>query len=239
MRCVYMRSIRELVRHALHRIGIKPSLSYVKGDRESNFRAIYEQGIWKRGDRNVPASGQGSTLDATAVLRAILPKILQEYRINSFLDVGCGDFHWMQSVDMRCIYIGLDIVPEVIERNQRKYSNADRSFVHWDMAVSTPNVSAELVLIREVLFHLSLKDGLSVIRNSIDTGCRYIMITNDTSTRFNSDIDSGDFRPLNLNIPPFNFPEPAFVIEDDGVYPGRQIGMWPTEIINVLPWFDK
>ena len=45
-------------------------------------------------------------------------------------------------------------------------------------------------------------------------------------TLFNSDIQSGDFRLLNLERAPFRLPPPQRLISDDLVVAGRRLGVW-------------
>ena len=43
-------------------------------------------------------------------------------KITSVLDIPCGDFNWMQKVDLSNIeYIGADIVEELIKKNIEIY----------------------------------------------------------------------------------------------------------------------
>ena len=52
------------------------------------FRRIHETNLW---GAPVSASGLGSEIDATAVLRAELPQLFERLAITSLLDEPCGD----------------------------------------------------------------------------------------------------------------------------------------------------
>ena len=71
---------------------------------KERFERIYSTNLWSDPESR---SGVGSALDATRVLRAELPKALHELDAKVLLDVPCGDFTWMEHVDLSGIeYIG-------------------------------------------------------------------------------------------------------------------------------------
>jgi hypothetical protein len=52
-----------------------------------SFERIYSNQAW---GQEAGGSGPGSTLAATAELRATLPEIMNKYSIKTVLDAGCG-----------------------------------------------------------------------------------------------------------------------------------------------------
>jgi hypothetical protein len=65
-------------------------------------------------------SGHGSTIDATEGIRRELPKLFAKFHVKSLLDIPCGDCNWIKgwiwpSFDL---YLGADIVDELVERGQ-------------------------------------------------------------------------------------------------------------------------
>ena len=79
------------------------------------FLQIYETDEWKGG------SGEGSTVAATAPYRRILEHVLASPDVRSVTDVGCGDWQFSGLVDWQGkAYVGIDVVPELIERNARR-----------------------------------------------------------------------------------------------------------------------
>ena len=52
----------------------------------------------------------GSTLTATTELRNALPALLNDLNGKTFIDIGCGDFTWMQHLAIDQDYIGIDVV---------------------------------------------------------------------------------------------------------------------------------
>lgn len=225
------RTAKEVARHLLHSAGYRRKLSHLTGDREASFAAIYEQGVWAHGEADVPLSGHGSSVAATTVLRDELGRMLESIGTRTLLDLGCGDFTWMQHADLHCKYIGLDIVPSVIERNRAKYGSESREFLVGDFVNQVPP-RADTVICREVLFHLSFADALSGLRNALAMGCSHFILTSDSGTGFNADIVSGDFRRLNLQKRPFNFPPPSAKIDDSAVSAGRCMGLWQADAVR-------
>ncbi len=189
------------------------------------FSAIYRNRVWLNDRRSGSLSGLGSEGASTAAIRRELPAELARLGAETLLDVGCGDFTWMNEVELPCRYIGIDIVPDVVAAAEMVYGSATRSFLVLD-ATSTPLPAADIVLCREVLFHLSFADIWRLLANVRRSGARFLIATNDTGHRINADILSGDFRLLNLRRPPFRFPEPRFAIPDRGVVPTRTLSVW-------------
>lgn len=232
-------TVREAMRHTLHishldsvlhrrRLAAGRDIGQVGiADRAAVFDYIYRHGIWRHGTDVGSLSGRGSDLDVTEPLRRELAATVTRLGARSVLDVGCGDFGWMRHVDLGDIhYLGVDIVPSVIEQNQQRYGSDLREFRTLD-AVIDQVPDADIVLCREVLFHLSFADGKRLLANLHRSKARYLLLTSDVSTGFNSDITTGDFRVLNLRKRPYRLPEPESWMADDSLEAGRVIGIWP------------
>lgn len=210
------------------------SLDHLNGSAlQDRFAHIYKTRLWALGNPEVPGSGTGSTLDATASVRTKLPRLLKSIGTRSLLDVGCGDYNWMRTVGLEDIdYIGVDIVPSLIDENQQKYGSDHIRFVQSN-AVSEPLPAADTVLIREVLFHLSFEDAMAVLRNVLSQPRDYLLVTTDNDIAFNVDIRSGDWRQLNLEAAPFKFPEPEHSIKESGA-PYRRLAAWKADALRPL-----
>lgn len=232
-------TLRELLRHSLYRTGILEPLRRLRSGKvkrgegqslEDRFSHIYAEGIWKAAPGD-PLSGAGSNPEVAGRLGSLLPALVERLGVGTFLDVGCGDFSWMRNVDLGCEYIGIDIVPDVIARNMADHGRPDRRFLTLN-AVSQKLPKADMVLCREVLFHLSFADARALIRNVAQSRAKWLLATTDDLTAFNADIESGDFRILNLSRSPFQFDKPMEVLKDDGLVASRRMGVWE---VNRLP----
>lgn len=234
----HQQSVKEIIRHGLYRTGAYRLLDKLRRlnrfetahlddrDRRRRFEKIYELGVWIQDKDQVSASGLGSELETTTRVRSSLTRLLEDLKVQTLVDVGCGDWTWMSQVELPCDYLGLDIVENVVERNRAAYGRPGVDFRRLD-AVDEPIPDCNAVLCREVIFHLSFADGLSLIRN-IKDHAEWLIITTDTTIWFNSDIPSGDFRMLNLQKRPFRFPRPERELCDDGLVGGRRLAVWRT-----------
>ncbi len=200
-------------------------------DRKQVFEQIYTQGVWLEQTDQLARSGSGSQLDATKQLRDQLPALLAELGARTLLDVGCGDFTWMQHVDLGAEYIGIDVVQSVISANEVAFGSTTRHFYCLD-AVDDALPKADVVLCREILFHLSFADIKDLLNNVKRSGARYLIATSDTCTAFNANVRTGDYRPLNLQRRPFRFPRPQVWLQDEAVMGGRGLGTW---ILDEIP----
>src|ERR1700704_6650942 len=77
------------------------------------FQRIHDSNLWGAAEST---SGLGSELDATAVLRTELPRLLARLGITSLLDAPCGDAGWINQSSLAVRYVGVDIVPDLVER---------------------------------------------------------------------------------------------------------------------------
>jgi hypothetical protein len=171
------------------------------------------------------SSGLGSEASATRTIVETLPALLVDLGCETLLDIGCGDWNWMREVRLPCDHVGIDIVPDVIQAN-RRYERVGVEFEVGD-AIKGPLPEADVVLCREVLFHLSFRDGLAALAN-IRATARWLLATSDAAIWFNSDIETGDYRRINLERAPYRLPRPRAVISDDGVCRGRVLALWTT-----------
>jgi len=174
---------------------------------EERFTEIYNGNFWESEESR---SGPGSEMAYTESLRAWLIKNVPALGVNVLLDAPCGDFNWMKDV-LRFInvdYIGLDIVPSLIENNSRRYSTNSIRFEVADICTDVLP-SCDLIVVRDCLFHLSFKDVNKFLRNLSNLDYKYLLTTTHVleSDFQNSDIESGEFRLINLFSSPFGFDE--------------------------------
>jgi hypothetical protein len=167
----------------------------------------------------------------TESIRTQLPSLIREFGVDSILDVPCGDFSWMSQVDLQGItYIGVDIVRPLIEELKIRHSSKNFSFLCLD-ATKDMLPNQDLILTRDLLFHLSYKDILHFLQNILKTDFKYFLSTsyeNEHEFR-NSDIFSGGFRLIDLFSRPFNFPtDYKYCIEEPSErrLPERKLFLW-------------
>lgn len=193
------------------------------------FTEVYRRNIW-RGDES--RSGKGSGLAQTEAVRRELPPLLHRLGVGTLLDASCGDFFWMSQVELGDVrYTGVDIVEEMIAENERRHGAATRRFLCLDVTRGAlPR--ADLVLCRDCLVHLTLERALAAVANFKRSGATYLLATTFTGRRENHDFDAAlGWRPLNLQLPPFNFPAPVALIDEqysgeEGRFRDKSLGLW-------------
>lgn len=195
---------------------------------ESTFARFYEENRW--GD-DESVSGPGSSLERTVKLRGELPILLQGLGARTLLDAPCGDFNWMKDTPLGVEqYIGADIIPDLIARNQRLYGNDQTQFLLLDLT-HDKLPRADVILCRDCLIHFSYRHIAAAIKNFKRSGSTYLLTNSYPMWRRNEDIRTGNFRPLNLTLAPFNFPPPLKQIheklpEEEARFFGKILGVW-------------
>lgn len=205
-------------------------------DLADRFTYIYRSNLWAGPESR---SGVGSSLAATARLREELPPLLHRLGVASLLDIPCGDFHWMEQVPLEGIrYIGADIVEELVQENRRRHQDPEgrRRFLRLDLTAD-PLPAVDAVLCRDVLVHLSFDRIRSALGGVGRSGARYLLTTTFPGLPANRDITDGDWRPLNLERPPFDFPPPDATLvegcaEEGGAYADKTLAAWDFRRIS-------
>lgn len=174
-------------------------MSEIYEELQSAFKSIYANDTWGFG------SGIGSLPDTTLEYRYFLEKFIAKNAIKTVVDFGCGDWAFSRYIfwwDSE--YTGYDTVDTVIEKNNEQYSTDKIMFL-----ISPRNFQdikpADLLIVKDVLQHWNsniIKEFLISIKEKY----QYILITNSQYPKenINKDISIGQFRPINLLIPPFN-----------------------------------
>ena len=204
-----------------------------KKDTRHVFNDIYKSNTWKS---NESVSGAGSTIESTVAVREALPQLVQDLRIGTFLDLPCGDYHWMKEVDLPVKkYIGADIVSVLIESNNAKYASDHVSFLTLNLLDDTlPD--ADLLLCRDCLVHLSFHDIGKGIHNIKIGKIKYLLTTTFPNLLSNENIITGRWRKLNLQKHPFNFPIPKLLLEENGRNDTDRkcLALWEVKDLNIL-----
>ena len=92
---------------------------------EAVFSNIFATNTWGSTES---VSGAGSELQNTAQLIRELPHLMRELRVQSMLDAPCGDFNWMQHVELNGVdYHGADIVEALVQRNAERFTTPTSS----------------------------------------------------------------------------------------------------------------
>ncbi len=195
---------------------------------EQTFTRIYRNNRWG-GVESV--SGRGSDPDQTTRIIRDLPALLRASETKRLLDIPCGDYRWMSQVNLKEIdYVGADVVEALVAENRRRFEGPRTRFEKLNI-ISDTLPPVDLVLCRDCLVHLSYADVFAALRQICASGARFLLTTTFTARETNHDILSGDWRTLNLEKPPFNFPPPQQVLnegctEAGGAFADKSLGLW-------------
>ena len=208
---------------------------------QEQMKKVYITNHWRDQESR---SGSGSNQQNTAQLVHELPYVINQLKVKSILDIPCGDFAWMPrvlaNISDEVVYHGADIVPDIIENNQ-KFATDKVYFSCLD--ITSDNLPyADLVIVRDCLNHLPLNKAFEALRNIKHSGIKYLALTNFNwrSNIHNYDIDNEDgvkWRRLNFTLPPFSFVNPIDVIVENSFEPlGRDktLAIWELSSLKTL-----
>jgi len=210
------------------------------------FNHIYDAQVWPGKESY---SGPGSTLKETETIRKKIPELLREFNIKTLLDAPCGDFNWMQHVNLSYLdqYIGIDIVSDLIKKNKKIHENETHLFICANI-IDDLLPQVDIILCRDCLVHLKFQDIWKTLTNMKKSRSIYLLTTTFPQVQSNHDLNKivpqsnrglkerVPWRPLNLQQAPFNFPKPLKLIKEnckhDKRYPDKSLGLWKIEDIK-------
>lgn len=195
--------------------------------REAAFSRIFKQNEWGSAESR---SGLGSTLATTQRLRTLLPALLRGFNVVSMLDAPCGDFNWMQHVDLgNTHYIGCDIVDAIVLANRHRHPG--REFIKLDL-VENALPPVDLIFSRDCLQHLPEPDIWRALRNFKRSGAKWLFTSSHTVAEQSISPDAGGFGFLNLQLAPFGLPQPVLIMPEEH-YASKAMCLWSVPDLPV------
>lgn len=191
----------------------------VPGASKANFSRIYAREEWDA----EALSGLGSREETTREFRSFLEEFLQQQKITSVVDAGCG--HWPSGYQrfmhwQNVHYTGVDVVPYVVQENAKYFEDASvlssqglqtAKFICGDVSDTLPE--ADLLLVKDVLMHLpnrAVHDFLAKSVNAESPRYRAVMLVQNAippvAIREMVDIQPGQLLPFDITFPPFKAP---------------------------------
>jgi hypothetical protein len=203
------------------------------GLRRRAFERAYRTGAWTSTGESL--SGNGSSLEATERLRRALPGALEQLRVSTLLDVPCGDWHWLSTVELPIDrYIGGDLLPDLVENNRRRFGDERHTFLVIDLC-RDGLPAADLLLCRDALIHFSDADIWQALKGIAAAEISFVALTTFPATSTNEDIRTGiGWRYLNLEVPPFELPPPLLTLPEGYNRPDQVLGVWRVESLRSL-----
>lgn len=166
---------------------------------QAAFEKVYATNEWHYG------SGEGSLHKHTRGYAQFLQQFLRENHVRSVVDMGCGDWQFSRFIDWTDIqYHGFDLVQSVIDNNIKQFAKPGIEFTRYagDFA-ELP--AADLLIAKDVLQHLAHENivrflpTLERYKQCLITNC-----VNPHGPTTNKDIQDGEFRYLDLRLPPYD-----------------------------------
>lgn len=199
---------------------------------KQTFTEIFQSNEW---GNEQSVSGQGSSLEQTQQAIDGINQLIQDYSITSILDIPCGDMNWMRHVNLHTInYLGGDIVDELIRKNNALYAGDNIHFKVMNL-VEDSLEQVDLIIVRDCFVHFSYENILHAVQQIKKSKSIYLLCTNFSDAKINYDVVSGDWRPINLRLKPFCFPQPILIIEEaihqkfKRDFRGKSLTLWKIE----------
>jgi SAM-dependent methyltransferase len=203
--------------------------SFAGLDLAQRFCRIHDTNLW---GAPASASGLGSEIDATAALRSELPRLLERLGVTSLLDAPCGDAGWINQADLRMRYVGVDIVPALIESQQRRAAAGKiRGEYHLADITGDALPRCDAILCRDALVHLSFANIERAVANFRASGATWLIATTFPEWQVNADCEDGDWRALNFERMPFSWGPPFELLNENcteagGGWRDKSLGVW-------------
>jgi SAM-dependent methyltransferase len=212
-----------------HRRFVADRESFAGLNLAQRFRRIHDTNLWGAPES---ASGLGSELDATAVLRAELPRLFRQFGVTSVLDAPCGDAGWINRADLGVRYVGVDIVPALVERLQARAAAGEINGEYRLADVTRdPLPRCDAILCRDALVHLSFANVQRAVTNFRASGAAWLIATTFPEWQTNADCEDGDWRALNFERAPFEWGPPVELLNENcqeagGGWRDKSLGVW-------------
>jgi len=195
------------------------------------FTKIYEKKQWGFNNNNYysGSSGSGSTIhEQINTYVPFLISFIKENKINSIVDLGCGDFNVGKLIynNLNVSYYGYDAYKKIIDFHNIKFNTDETNINNDETNINNDETSinntkyfftfldfytkkeeiinGDLCIIKDVLMHWSLDKIYNFLDFIIENKkFKYILICNDCH-QINDDtnINDGEFRELSANFFP-------------------------------------
>ncbi|KJC49472.1 hypothetical protein UP09_07170 [Bradyrhizobium sp. LTSP885] len=130
--------------------------------------------MWKQSES---LSGPGSSGIWAVEFRRIVSNLVAANAIRSIADIGCGDF--MVGAELAPLVssmIGIDVSKFIIERNRTTYDYLPNVSFEVGNICESKLPAVELILVRQVLQHLSNAQVELALKNIEASGAKYAII---------------------------------------------------------------
>ena len=205
--------------------------------RKTVFTSIFKSKHWLHSDQpkeysSVSGPGSNINTEQTNTLILSLVEFISKHKINSILDMPCGDFLWMNKLLKKSNisnYLGVDIVEELINQNIKLYQKDHIKFKTYDIVDFQTTKNFDLVFMRDFFIHTNNKDIKKILFNIKEMDVKYFAFENYEISN-NIDVTTGKHRKINLKLNPFNLPKPFYSFRDHEF--DKFIYIYEREVLN-------
>ena len=184
------------------------------------FKTIYKHNLWN--SNSGTSSGPGFDMQHASPYLTFLSDFVKNKQIESILDVGCGDFNLMKHFNLTGIqYTGIDLVDELIQKNQLKYGKNNITFKATPIHDFTYSGSYDLIICKDVIQHWSIHSVKTFLKNI--RNFKYCLLVNDYANSayenktHNTSILDSEYTVVDLQKDPYNLTcECVFSWESNG-----------------------
>jgi hypothetical protein len=167
---------------------------------KDRFSKIYETKYWSPNN----SSGEGAIRKNAIPYLEYLQEFIYKNDLKIIVDMGCGNWELMKYIVIpdNIKYLGIDIVDSVIENNKKNYQKDNILFETVNHVEDCKKYYGDLLIVKDVMQHWNFKTIDYFIKNILKN-FRYAILVNDFCENNNFDIETGDYRCLDLEQKPF------------------------------------
>ena len=174
-----------------------------------------------------------SSVPGTEILRSQLPKLFEQYNIQSMFDAGCQDCEWAHLLSEFVEYHGGEIDPRLVEAAKSKHPDLD--VVKFNILTDHfPYV--DLLFVRDITIHFSNAEKKMFLKNFKNSNIPWLLITQLPDELINTDIVPDILIQTTITnwcLLPWNWPMPTANVWEFGPN-GRSMSLWHREQIQDL-----
>lgn len=144
-------------------------------DHNEYFSKIYAGGGW-----GPIQSGGGSSIENTEEYRKFLSNFIEENKIKTVYDFGCGDWTFSKLIDWSNVkYTGIEVV-EYLINNLKQYEDTNIRFVFLNDIERFYKCRGDLLILKDLLQHWTNKEITTFLDNVKDK-FKFILILNSST----------------------------------------------------------
>lgn len=176
---------------------------------EDIFTNIYESSKWgdNKSNNYSGSSGDGSDVNYNKKYIKIVKKVIEDYKINTVVDLGCGDFRIGRLLydDINVLYTGYDTYKKMIDYHITQHPEPKYTFKHLDIYTNKESIiEGDICILKDVIQHWTTEEIYVFMDYLIESKkFKYILLVNCCNQKINDvSCKTGNFRHLSCKLLP-------------------------------------